>query len=112
MRQHARHAIHALIELPVGGCALAPTEQVDDCNLVRQPANRVVKKEAEIASTVRVGVVHHFSSISPALEAQGSASIRQSFRIRMLQVKDISKTFEGARGGAPLSGPALGSSTW
>ena len=59
--QHARHAIHALIELPVGGCALAPAEQVNDGNLVRKPANRVVEKEAEIASTVRVGVVHHRS---------------------------------------------------
>ena len=68
-RQHARHAVHALVELPVGGCALAPAEQVDDGNLVRKPANRVVEKEPEIASTVRVGVVHHRSSIDGSATA-------------------------------------------
>ena len=60
-RQHRRHAIHALVELAVGGCALAPAEQVDDRDLVRKPPDRCIEEKPEIAAAVRARVVHHHS---------------------------------------------------
>ena len=67
-RQHARDAIHPLVELPVGGATLAAAEQVDDRHLVGHPRDGLVEEKAEIAPTIRiVHVTHaHMATVRPA----------------------------------------------
>ena len=58
-RQHARDAVHPLVELPVGGATLAAAEQVDDRHLVGHPRDGLVEEKAEIAPTIRIVHVTH-----------------------------------------------------
>ena len=64
----AGHAIHALVELPVGRCALAPAEQVDDRDLVRQPPHRFVEKEPRLRRRLTFVSFIVSSCVSPAME--------------------------------------------
>ena len=76
-RQHARHGIHPLIELPVGRAALLAAEQIDDRNLVRRARNGLVEEEAQIALTIQiVHAVHARSAASGARIAARASPCR------------------------------------
>ena len=66
--KHARHAVHALVELPVCGGPLLAAEQVDDRDLVREPPDRLVEEEAEIAAAIALGsfIVCHCATVPPS----------------------------------------------
>ena len=50
--EHRRHAVHPLVELPVGGGALPAAEQVDDRDFVGQTPHGRVEEVAEIAAAI------------------------------------------------------------
>ena len=63
--EHRRHAVHPLVELPVGGGALPAAEQVDDRDLVGEPPDGGVEEIAEIAAAIGIRVLNHGSMIPP-----------------------------------------------
>src|SRR5215831_10753832 len=52
--QHARDAVHALVELPIGRAAFPCAEQIDDRNLVRQARHGLIEEKAKVAPTIHV----------------------------------------------------------
>ena len=52
--QHARDAVHPLVELPIGRAAFPSAEQIDDRNLVPQARHGLVEEKTEVAPTVHV----------------------------------------------------------
>jgi len=52
--QHARDAVHPLVELPIGRAAFPSAEQINDCNLVRQARHGLIEEKAKVAPTIHV----------------------------------------------------------
>src|SRR5262249_7822248 len=52
--QHAGDAVHALVELPIGGAAFPSAEQINDRDLVRHARHGLVEEKTEVAPTIHV----------------------------------------------------------
>jgi len=52
--EHARDAVHALVELPIGRAAFPPAEQVNDRNLVRPACHGLIEEKAEVAPSIHI----------------------------------------------------------
>src|SRR5262249_53625785 len=52
--QHAGNAVHALVELPIGGAAFPSAEQINDRDLVRHARHGLVEEKTEVAPTIHV----------------------------------------------------------
>jgi hypothetical protein len=68
--EHARDAVHALVELPIGRAAFPPAEQINDRNLVRPARHGLIEEKAEVAPAIHV-VLGHLGSQSQ----QGQTSL-------------------------------------
>ena len=52
--QHARDAVHARVELPIGRAAFPSAEQINDRNLVRQACHGLIEEKAEVAPAIHI----------------------------------------------------------